>query len=166
MLGRLLEVPTVAACLLIGAAACGSTSSSTHDREIRTLLRDSDRFSQAHVRLEKALGDCRVEAQVTGLHDAADVFHCMDHALAATNVQPAVETFRKQVIRVGQHGSEDCKRAADSVAQGLSGEEAAWKALHIDFVKVDTRGFVRDTRHPRSAAAIVRRRQAMVRACF
>jgi hypothetical protein len=167
VLGRMLEAPSVAACLLIGAAAgCGGSTSSPVDSDLSAFPRDNHRVALAYARFSKSQSDCIAKAQASGATSDADIAACFDQGLTLSQLQIAIETMRRRVIQIGQEGSADCKRAADRLASTIGEEEAAVKAQHADLATVDARAFQADgTRGNVVAGNEGKQGIAMVRAC-
>lgn len=140
-------------CAGVGVACGGgSSASSSATSALRVVAAKSHLVAVAYRAFGAAEQDCQDKFNSGVLTNDAEGVACIDDGLRASKLEGSIETLRRQVVSVGQNGSQDCKAAARRLAGIVQEEETTIRALHDDLGNLDGQAFNRDYQHAIGAA--------------
>lgn len=138
----LIPSAAAAACAAL-LSGCGSTSVANSSR-LEAVVRDSHLVAVAYRTDAKAQGACFRKFRRGEITTDADAAKCLSDGITRAHLEASIETFRRQVLDVGRHGDDDCRRAAERLAAVIAQEEGYIRASRDDLARLDARGFSDD----------------------
>jgi len=105
---------------------------------------DSHLVAVAYRQLSHAQKGCVDKAKSGEITKEADMRDCLDAGFSTSRLAQRIEALRRQVITIGQAGSDACKKQADPMARLVQTEKGALLNLHQDLVDDDVDAYNSD----------------------
>ncbi len=156
----------LAVCAALGAACATNGASSAGVDRLRLVLRDNHLVAVAYRAESTSQGTCITKMRTGDITTDRDAAQCFSDGLTASGLERSIETFRRQVLDVGRHGDDDCRRAAGKLAAIIAQERGYIHASQQDLAREDAKAFSDDgMRADETAAREADPSSVLVRAC-
>jgi hypothetical protein len=152
-----MRLPLPLLCALVACAAagtgCAASSRADANQHLEHVVNENHLIAVAYRAQASAQRRC-VHGMRTGLITSDnEAAQCLADGLTASGLERTIDRYRRDVIQMGESGSDACRHAATQLALVVAEEERYIHESHDDLERMDANAYSDDGMHAGEAAA-------------